>query len=439
MSTRLWLLFRRARREDCQQGVVLILAVFAVVLLAVLAAAITAAVRVELLASRASLDRMQSLFLAEAGLHRARAILLYEDATIDTLHDPWGLQSESPLDAPQALGDGYYRVRVYDACGQININQADAGTDSPQYQTLNDILVRLTGDSAVAAAVVDWRDEGRMSSLGGDENEYYASLPQPYLPRNGPFQTLGELLLVRGVTPEMFFGVRGEPGLQDLLTVESWSPNTDAKGEQRLNLNEFRNWGMNLAWEEVLKGKLEQAFGMYGRKEIFQQLLDGFTSAGGQYSGLGQLATEANLAPEVIAAIIDWLCVDHAKELSGKVNLNTAPREVLAALPGSSAELAEAIVARRENNPFVSLGEVAELLLAQRDGRAVFAQMIDHLTTKSSSFIIEAMGWTGEGRGFRTLRALVRRLPDNVVVVQQSEEDWPLPPYEQEQVVVARR
>ena len=436
MSIRLWLAFPRDRRRGRQQGVVLILAVFGVVLLGVLAVAISAAVRVELLASRAGLDRAQSLFLAEAGLQQARAILLYEDLTVDSLQDVWGPGAESPLDLPQELGDGYYRVRVYDASGRISINQADAGTDPPEYQTLLGILARLTGDAAVAAAVVDWRDEGRTSSLGGDENEYYASLPQPYVPRDGPFQTLGELLLVRGVTPEMFFGAAGGPGLEDLLTVEAWSPNTDANGERRVDLNGFRNWGMDLEWERSLRSKLEQSFGMYADK-IFKQLLDGFSAAGGEYTGLGQLATAAGLSPEVIVAVIDWLTVEPGEEVSGKVNVNTAQGEALAALPGSSPELAEEIVARREAAPLRSLGEVAELLLAQPAGQTVFAQMVDHLTTKSSSFIIEAMGWTERGRGFRTLRALVRRLPDSVVVVQQVEEDRPLPALEQGEVVAS--
>ncbi len=437
----------------------LILAVFAVVLLAVLAVAITAAVRVELAASRAGLDRMQALFLAEAGLQQARAILLYEDQTVDTLQDSWGPGADSPLDLPHSLGDGYYQVRVYDACGRININQADPVTDLGEwqrtYQVLLSTLVRLTGDPELAAAVVGWRDEARASALGGDDAAYYASLPRPYLPRNGPFQTLGELLLVRGMTPELFFGADGastplslappraqprggQPGLQDLLTVESSSLNTDANGEARLDLNGFRNWGMDPEWERVLMGKLEQAFGVYADK-IFAQLRDGFGVAGGQYTALGQLVTAANLAPEVIAAIVDWLCVDPSEEVSGKVNVNTAPLEVLAALPGSSAAVAEAIAARREHQPFASLGEVAEVLLAQADGRMVFAQMIDWLSTKSSSFIIEAMGRTNTGRGFRTVSALVRRQAGDVAIIRQVEEDWPLPAPEGEQLVVARR
>ena len=37
--------------------------------------------------------------------------------------------------------------------------------------------------------------------------EYYSSLNPPYVPRNGPLQTVEELLLVRGVTPQLLFGL----------------------------------------------------------------------------------------------------------------------------------------------------------------------------------------------------------------------------------------
>ncbi|MCJ7822894.1 MAG: type II secretion system protein GspK, partial [Armatimonadetes bacterium] len=188
MYTRRLFLSERDSLARGDRGVVLILAVFAVVLLTVLAVGITAVVRPELLASRTSLDRMQSLFLAEAGLHQARATLLYDDVTCDSLFDDWGSLCESPLDLPQLAGSGYYRVRVYDACGRLDVNRTDADT-----------LTLLTGDEEAAANIIAWRDGASDSGLG--EDGYYASLPQPYLPRHGPLQTIGELLLVRGVTP----------------------------------------------------------------------------------------------------------------------------------------------------------------------------------------------------------------------------------------------
>jgi len=405
----------------------LILAIFATALLTVLAVAITTAVRVELLASRSSLNRMQALFLAQAGIDQARAVLFYDDPTVDTLLDSWGPGSDDPLDLPHEAGDGFYRVRVYDACGRVDINTAEFPA-----------LLELTQDPAIAWSIMDWRDEEDSASPEGAEWDYYESLPHPYSPRNGPFQTVGELLLVRGVTPGVFFSDHDRRGLSDLATVHAVSPNTDADGNVRVNLNEFRNWGEQ-AFRDAMMARLGDALAEYDVKAIWYGLNDLY-SLGQEYTSLGQLSTVAGLDVAKIAAVLDYVTVDSGFLVRGKVNVNTAPPEVLAALPGSSWELAEAIVAQRAVQPFQSVGEVAAMMFDQPGGMEVFDQMINHVTTKSSTFIIESMGVAATGREFRTLRALVLRDSHGVLVLQQREEDWPLPPPDNdESLAIARR
>src|SRR5207247_6258957 len=62
-------------------------------------------------------------------------------------------------------------------------------------------LYGMTPD--VVAALIDWRDEDNAVTPGGAEAEYYVGLKPPYLPRNGPFQTVRELLMVRGISREL--------------------------------------------------------------------------------------------------------------------------------------------------------------------------------------------------------------------------------------------
>lgn len=397
----------------------LILAVLAVVLLTTLAVAITAAVRVELLASRSALERTQALFLAEAGINRARAILLYEDVSVDSLQDPWGPDYEEPLYLPRDLGLGTYQVRVIDASGRINVNQAS-------HQT----LFNLTGDSDIAAAIIDWRDPDDEARPGGAEWEYYQALPSPYLPRNGAFQSLGELLLVKGMTPELFFGTPDAPGLADLLSVESVSLNVNAFGQSRIGLNSFRQWDEG-AFRDQIMARLGGAITMYDANEIWAGLV-ALSNTGQEYTSLSQLYTVAGLSLDKIAAIIDDVAVDARRFARGKVNVNTAPLEVLAALPGSSPELAAGIVDLRWETPLVSLSAVAFLLLEQAQPPEVLAMFIDHVTTRSSSFVIESTGQARDGGVTRNLRAFVRREDDGVPVVHQIEQEWALPPRETE-------
>jgi type II secretory pathway component PulK len=149
--------------------------------------------------------------------------------------------------------------------------------------------------------------------------------------------------------------------------------------------------------------------------------------------------TVAGLDPAKVAQLIDYFCVETDPIVLGKVNLNTAPVEVIAALPGSSEGLAQAVIARRDQEPFRSLGDVVAFFMEQPGGPGLFGQMIDRVTTKSSTFLVEAMGRTDTGRGFRTLTALMRRTQDNVLVIRQAEEDWPLTPLPAPQPRTARR
>jgi len=45
--------------------------------------------------------------------------------------------------------------------------------------------------------------------VNGAESDYYLSLSQPYAAKDGPFDDLSELLLVRSVSPEIYWGPNG--------------------------------------------------------------------------------------------------------------------------------------------------------------------------------------------------------------------------------------
>lgn len=62
--------------------------------------------------------------------------------------------------------------------------------------------------SAVADSIVDWRDADSMPLTGGAEVPYYTSLTVPYSCHNGDVTVVEELLLVKGMTPELFARIR---------------------------------------------------------------------------------------------------------------------------------------------------------------------------------------------------------------------------------------
>ncbi len=352
--------------ENCQlrnrgrRGAALILAIFATVILAALAVGLANVARVEVIASRASLDRLQARYLAQAGFNLARAVLMYQDEPptgsplADSLQDEWAnLSSKEPLQ----LGEGSCRVKVIDACSLININTAKA-----------QMLSAIIGDDALVQAIIARREA------------------------NGDFQSVGELLLAEGMTKEKLAEVA------KFLTVESKERNIMADGKTtRTNINDQNASEQNLhrqmrsispqEWQQILIARSLLPENKFRSLDEFLQLLQ----------------------PTQVRDIIDKISLE-GEYAEGRVNINTAPREVLTALPGSSPEVVEAVLERRakENGAFTS---VAELYGLSGLTDPAFVALAAVTCTKSSSFIIEAEGGL-EGKPARqTLQGLVLRFP----------------------------
>ncbi len=97
-----------------------------------------------------------------------------------------------------------------------------------------------------ADSILDWIDHDNEPREFGAEQEYYSGLDRPYAPRNGLPESLEELLFVKGVTRQAFYGDESAPGLEgltekswpELLTLYSAEPNQSRFGRDRIDLNE---------------------------------------------------------------------------------------------------------------------------------------------------------------------------------------------------------
>lgn len=136
------------------------------------------------------------------------------------------------------------------------------------------LLLSLPGMTVdTAEAILDWLDDDIEPRDSGAESEYYITLPTPYEPKNGPIDSIEELLLVRGVTPQLLFGVdANRNGLVDaseqamlvgdagsaaalgwsaFLTVHSVEGNYRDDGTTRIDLNQD---DLELLYEELSEG-----------------------------------------------------------------------------------------------------------------------------------------------------------------------------------------
>lgn len=257
------------RRRD---GYVIFAVLIVVVVLSLVAYRFAESMTGEYRAGVRTADGTRAKLAAVSGLHYAAAVLADRDTFFSELDG-------NPFDNPDifqrveisaaaggatqppsmcfdircvALTDGggfEQRFGVIDEGGKLNINSMIAL--DPTGQVLHDALMKLPNMTEdVADAIVDWVDADDDARASGAESSYYQSLSNPYKAKNGPLNSLDELLLVRGVTPELLYGGdRNRNGVQDegdtgtdrgwsdYLTVYGRELNVDMSGTARIYLN----------------------------------------------------------------------------------------------------------------------------------------------------------------------------------------------------------
>ncbi len=109
----------------------------------------------------------------------------------------------SPL--PQDIATYSIRYGVMDESGKLNLNRLSALKLTEEEMTA--LLMGIPNmTEEIAAAIRDWIDTNDEELPGGAESSYYETLSPPYQAKNGPLESLDELLMVKGVTPQLLYG-----------------------------------------------------------------------------------------------------------------------------------------------------------------------------------------------------------------------------------------
>ena len=218
---------RKFAGVSSERGVALLIVLWIFIFLFVVAFDFSTGVREEATAAHRYSDDNQGYYLALAGFERG----LYE-----FLNQTGGRELQ-PVDKPKdifdaawregTLGIGTYRVRLVDESSKINLNRADENLLRRIFSNLGieESLIGVLIDS-----IMDWRDQDDLHRTNGAEDEYYLSLNPSYTAKNGPFDSLEELLWVKGVSASLFYGYessvtpdRDSPrvGLREIFSVDS--------------------------------------------------------------------------------------------------------------------------------------------------------------------------------------------------------------------------
>jgi general secretion pathway protein K len=209
------------------EAVAIVVVLWVIMVLSLLISGFAFTMHVEMQVASFSRKELKAEMLARSGIEVARMQLLLHDkkpteAGFDALTQEWATNEELYVD--HELGEGKYNVKVTDEESKLPVNRLSQA----QWKHLMHVLEIDPLDSDVIVdSIIDWIDEDDLHQLNGAESDYYESLSPPYKAKNGPVDRVEELLLVRGVTKEIFDGIPaaedspGRPGLKDLLTTTS--------------------------------------------------------------------------------------------------------------------------------------------------------------------------------------------------------------------------
>jgi len=185
-----------------------------------------AAMRVETQLARNSSFDTEYDWMGRSGVELAKYVLTQQMSITpqyDALNQKWAggpggtnevLSDISLTDVP--LGPGKFTVKIVDTERKYNINAAIITTDENALrQGLTLVGVPTAEFPTIVDSILDWGDVDKDARVNGAESDYYQNLQPPYIAKDGPIDDLSELLLIRGITPGMYWGSSSPYAAQD--------------------------------------------------------------------------------------------------------------------------------------------------------------------------------------------------------------------------------
>lgn len=328
---------RAPKTQLDERGMALLLTLLVTIILSVVVLEFNYLMRVRATLSGHLVDDLKARTVADAGVQTAKAVLLNDvladsesDSMVDALDEDWALEIELETQTSET------KAYISDEMSKLNLNRLVEraeneldieSTNAKIVENVRRLFESLMLDPNLVDAIVDWIDENDEEQPFGAESSYYESLDSPVRCKNGPLDSVEELLLMEGFDKEILYGSEDVPGLAEFVTV---------CGEQ-----------------------------------------------------------------------------------GGRVNINTAPEEVIAAVLNNES-VASAIVGMREEAPFEGAADMA--------ARFPDAKLSEKFTTQSSFFMVSSNGriFSGSpGAGEAPIREVqIKTLIKRVSGAEEDQDDY---------------
>jgi type II secretory pathway component PulK len=385
----------------------LIIVLFLSALLTLLMYTFLRAMQVEYSLATSSGRDSQARHLAWSAIEKAAATLAASTTPVVDASTTWVDDPEEWYEIE--LGEGVYSMirMTPEADGRLRYGIVDEASKLNLNTIPKEVLLRLPlATEEIADAIVDWRDPDETPQPSGAENSYYQSQPEPYKCKNASFTTVEELLLVKGMTPEIVYGEDwNQNGILDaneddgdksppednrdgaldfgfiaFLTVHSSDRNLRNDGQPRVDLNTAPPDQLQLALSDVLTPQELQQIPL--RRPY---------------------ASSAGLLPAISIAkwqqVADRVTTIPGEQMPGLVNINTASKKVLEMLGIIPDDISKITAYRTQQGSDLStVGWLAEALNAAEEPQQAIQklqQIVPFVTTRAFQFRFDVVARIG--------------------------------------------
>ena len=210
------------------RGIALITVILIIVILVAVVIELNRSSRADIYDAANTSDGIKLTYIAKSGFYAATALLANSKKDYDTLRDDWARMDQISMQSNTLFPEGYFVTRIEDEAGKIPLNKLVAGEE--YNSEIKEMLVKLLEQpefgldqrkiSEIVDSIKDWIDSDDNTTDLGAESAYYSSLDPPYKAKNAPFDCIEELLMVKGVTKEIFYGTKEKPSLAQYVTAD---------------------------------------------------------------------------------------------------------------------------------------------------------------------------------------------------------------------------
>ena len=241
----------------------------------------------------------------------------------------------------------------------------------------------------------------QLTQINGQQNQpVFTQGEAESLIQQRDFDKMSALLDVQAVSDEIFNNIQNRLTTEETAEEDNEEETNNSQGQGTPQQGENGQININTADVETFESLQEIDQGIAER-------IVNHRDTQGLFQNIDAIKDVKMLTQQEFIGIVDKITLKDGDTRSGLININTAPPEILALLPGMDPQKAEAIVARREEdapdtsqvqsfteeeikgNPFTNISQLSELAEIDFD---TFREVIDWVTYRSHGYRIEANG-----------------------------------------------